>query len=187
MSIVPLSRVVTFIHAYIEAEYAALHASYVEPDELRYQQLVQEAEAMLDNRPGQPMTLGFGRPPNPDTAWLARMHSAAEQYAPRVLFMVQRLAHPIYGSLWVAVVSASEREGLDEYAERWLIVEIGNALRIVSQQTLDFSQRDRVVWEYLSGADVQPEGDVLDVERVVAPLHPLHRVDWDTNVDGGSR
>lgn len=173
-----MDDVIEFVRRFIDAEYRALRASYVEPDEARYREVAREAEGMLDSRPGWPMSLGFGRPPNPDAARLASMRSAAEQFTPRTLFAVRRIEHPKLGPLFVAVVSSFDKDGGGEYDERWVVRRSEGGPRIIARQTLDFAERSRLVWEDGSGEPIDIESPVLEERRLAEPEVALHRADW---------
>ena len=175
-----MDEIIEFVNRFIDAEFRALRASYLERDEQRYRELVRYAEAILDSRPGWPMSLGCGRAPNPDAQWLASMRSAAERFAPRTLFAVHRINHPVRGPLYVAIVSSTDRDGGGEYDERWIIEPRGSSPRIVARQTVDFRRRDRVVWEDATGEPVDVQGPVVEERQLVEPDSPLHRADWSS-------
>jgi hypothetical protein len=177
-----MDEIIEFVKRFIDAEFRALRASYLEGDEQKYGELVRNAEAMLESRPGWPMSLGFGRAPNPDTQWLESMRTAAEQFVPRALFVVRRVEHPVRGPLYVAIVSSTDRDGGGEYDERWAIEPRGSSPRIVARQTIDFRRRDRVVWDDAAGEPVDIQGPIVEERRLVEPDSPLHRADWSSGL-----
>lgn len=174
-----MDETIAFVNRVIDAEYRALRASYTEPDDDAYLRLHREAEALFDNRPGHVMALGFGRPPGESPERLAELAGAAEQFAPRTLFVVRRRRHPTRGDVFEAVVGPSRRSAAPQYDERWLVARVDGTPKVIARYARDRARRDEPAWELVSGTDLTELGPALEVRRLTPPSKPAQRADWD--------
>lgn len=175
-----MEEVIDFITGYIDAEYEALRATYLEPNDDILASKMKAATDFMLVKPGHVMSLGFGRRPGMTPEEIARDADWVEDFQERVLFQVKHYHHETWGDLYACVVSSNQKLQLLAYGSCFFVARTNGNLKVIAHYTPGATLPSGVTqWEYLEGSVIEDPGELIEVRKLLAPQLPSHLADYN--------
>jgi hypothetical protein len=176
-----MEDVIRYIESYMDAEYEALRATYLEPSDEILAAKVKKAEQHLLVRPGHIMSLGFGRRPGMSAAEVARRATWVGDFRRRVLFLVRRHHHEKYGDLYACIASSTQKLQLLAYGSCFFVTRMDDVLNIIAHYTPGPTlPSGRTEWQHLDGSAIEDPGELVEVCKLQPPELASHLADYNT-------
>lgn len=173
-----MEEILAFINGFISAEYDALRATYLEPDDVLASR-VEVATRYLHVAPGHVMTLGFGRKPAMTAEELARDADWVEDFRPRVLFLIKHYRSETWGDLYACVTSSYQKLQLLAYGSCFFVARLGAGNKIISHYYPgDTLPSGATQWLHLAGSIIDNRGELVATHKLLAPELPSHLADY---------
>lgn len=167
-----------FFRRFIDTEFAALRATFVEDDDAVAQARVDEAQRFLRNTMDHPLTVGFGRAIHLSPAERAQRREDVAHFIPRTLYLLRTWDHDTRGRIREAVVGSSQAYLEGEYDLRLFAATVDGELRIISRYAFGGLGRP-VTWEHSGGEKLDAPGRLVETRKLVPPDAAAQRADWD--------
>jgi hypothetical protein len=174
-----LENVIEFVKSFTVAEYRAIQATFLEPDDGILAKRMEEATRHLHVVPGHVMSLGFGRRPGMTPEEVAEDADWVNDYRERTLFQVKRYSHPAFGDLYACFLSSYKKEPFLAYGSCFAVTLVEGVLKIISIYTPEMTlDPGPVKWEYLQGTRLDSWGELVEVRKLTEPDWPAHLADY---------
>ncbi len=162
---------------FIDAEFEAVRAGYVDPDNDAVRAKEKGAEKFFHITPQTPMALGFGRgSATPED--LKDGERFLNRIKPRTLFQVKHYRHPelgelhrFYASPWLVGYSLG-------YGSSFFVAKVDGEWKIVSRYA-PARGGEKVEWEHESGMRLTTLGELTGTEKLTPPERAAHLADYE--------
>lgn len=171
-----IDAAVTFAEEYLDAEWAAVRATYAEPDDGVVAERIDAFRRFVRETPEAPFPSPIGRRPGRSAVELAARARQLDELCRRALFQVVEHRNPLWGSLFGAYTGAAKKFTAGMYGPLLYVADTGDGPRVVSEY--DSGGPGPAEWVHLGGVRIDNPGPVVAVRTLAEPTWRPHREHW---------